>query len=69
MYILTCNNYPVYISDTTDKLINKMKQLIEQISKVESFTILNRTENTISYCDTFHNYVDNIYNIRQIELI
>lgn len=69
MYILTCNNYPICISDKSEKLTDKMKQLIEQLCKVESFKIINKTENSISYCDAFNNYINNVYNIRQIELI
>lgn len=69
MYILTCNNYPICISDKTEKLVDKMKQIIEQLSKVDCYTVINKTENTITYYDTFHKYVENVYNVHTIDLI
>ena len=67
MKILTCNNFPILVSNNEDKLKEHMESLINSILNDDSLQIIERDGNTVTY-HTGISYCTSAYKIDNIEV-
>jgi len=68
MYVLTCNGYPLCVSENEDELKEKRMGLIDKLVNDDYFEILSADETTVHYHDGI-SYLCDEYTIFEVDVI
>ena len=68
MYVLTCNGWPLCVSENEGALKERRKEVIDRLVNDDYFEILSADETTVHYHDGI-SYLCNNYTIFEVEVI